>query len=101
MISFRVKNFKAIIKDKGFKGYRRLLNKFCDLIREQSEDRGLVHILSLNKVVFLLVEKDVSGATSLITEVKSAVSQMLQKEKARLPLTFLKCTRKILPFLPK
>jgi hypothetical protein len=88
VISFRIKNYKAIIREKGFKGYRKLLDRFCDLIREKSEDQGMVHILSLNKVVFLLVERDFSVATALVGEVKSAVAMMFQKEKARPPLTF-------------
>jgi hypothetical protein len=51
-------------------------------------ERGVVHILSLNKVVLLLVMKDTDEATELIKEVKSAVSDMLEKEKEKLPLIF-------------
>ena len=87
VVAFRVKNFKAVIKEKGFDRYRKLLERFSNLIREKVGDRGLVHILSLNKVVFLLVMKEADEATYLVVEVKSAVTELLQKEKAKLPLS--------------
>ncbi len=88
VVAFKVKNFKAILRDKGFDRYRRIIDRFSNLIRKKVEERGLVHILSLNKVVLLLVMKDAGEADDLIKEVKSAVSDMLEKEKEKLPLTF-------------
>jgi GGDEF domain-containing protein len=87
VVAFRVKNFKAIIKEKGFDRYRKLLERFSNLIREKVGDRGLVHILSLNKVVFLLVMKDADEATHLVVEAKSAVGELLEKEKSKQPLS--------------
>jgi GGDEF domain-containing protein len=87
VVAFRVKNFKAIIKEKGFDHYRMLLERFSNLIREKVGGRGVVHILSLNKVVFLLVMKDADEATHLVVEAKSAVGELLQKEKAKQPLS--------------
>jgi GGDEF domain-containing protein len=88
VVAFKVKNYKAIMREKGFERYRRILDRFSNLIRKKVEERGVVHILSLNKVVLLLVMKDTDEANELIKEVKSAVSDMLEKEKERLPLTF-------------
>ena len=88
VVAFKVKNFKAIMRERGFDRYRRILDRFSNLIRKKLAERGVVHILSLNKVVLLLVMKDTDEATELIKEVKSAVSDMLEKEKEKLPLIF-------------
>lgn len=88
VVAFKIKNFKAIMREKGFDRYRRILDRFSNLIRKKVAEWGVVHILSLNKVVLLFVMKDTDEATDLIREVKSAVSDMLEKEKEKLPLTF-------------
>ena len=87
VVAFRVKNYKAIIKEKSFDHYRKLLERFSDLIRGKVGEQGVVHTVSLNKVVFLLVMKDADEATHLVVEAKSAVGELLQKEKAKLPLS--------------
>jgi GGDEF domain-containing protein len=88
VVAFKIKNFKALMKEKGFARYRRILDRFSNLIRNKVSENGVVHILSLNKVVLLLVMKDGDEATALIGEVKTAVSDMLEKEKEKLPFSF-------------
>ena len=88
VVAFKIKNFKALMKEKGFARYRRILDRFSNLIRNKVSENGVVHILSLNKVVLLLVMKDGEEATALIGEVKAAVSDMLEKEKEKLPFSF-------------
>ena len=88
VVAFKIKNFKALMKEKGFARYRRILDRFSNLIREKVSENGVVHILSLNKVVLLLVMKDGEEASNLVKEVKSAVSEMLEKEKEKLPFSF-------------
>jgi len=88
VVAFKIKNFKALMGEKGFARYRRILDRFSNLIRNKVAENGVVHILSLNKVVLLLVMKDGDEATELIREVKSAVSEMLEKEKEKLPFSF-------------
>ena len=88
VVAFKIKNFKALMREKGFARYRRILDRFSNLIRSKVAENGVVHILSLNKVVLLLVMKDGDEATELIGEVKSAVSEMLEKEKEKLPFVF-------------
>ena len=85
VVAFKVKNFKAIMREKGFDRYRRILDRFSNLIRKKVAKRGVVHILSLNKVVLLLVMKDTDEATERINEVKSAVvgNGLASKEQVR------------------
>jgi GGDEF domain-containing protein len=87
VVAFRVKNFKAIIKEKGFNRYRGLLDRFAAQIRREIGDSGVVHILTLNKVVLLLIKKDAEDANRLINDVKRSVSELLKKEKEKLPLS--------------
>jgi GGDEF domain-containing protein len=87
VVAFRVKNFKAIIKEKGFNRYRGLLDRFTRQIRNEIGQCGVVHILSLNKVVLLLIKKEADDATRLINDVKRSVSELLNKEREKLPLS--------------
>jgi len=88
IIVYRIKNYKAVIKSRGFTQYRQLLDKFSSLIKAKIGKEGIAHIVSLNKVVLLFIHKDSKKASFLVEKVKSSVSELLNKEKAGIPLTF-------------
>jgi GGDEF domain-containing protein len=87
VVAFKIKNFKALIREMGFGSYRRLLDRFSKLVESRLDDNGVVHTVSLNKVVLLLVKRDADEAGAVVREVKSAVSELMPKEKGKSPLT--------------
>jgi GGDEF domain-containing protein len=87
VVAFKIKNFKVLIREMGFEGYRRLLDRFRKLVANRLGDRGVVYTVSLNKVVLLLVKKDADQAAAVVREIKSAVSELMPKEKGKPPMT--------------
>ena len=92
IVGFTVRNFSKYIQSKGFKSYRRMLDRFQALIGQKAGAPGSVYLVTLNKVVLLLTERDADKAQNIINQVKSAVSSLLKKEKTKgrgkIPLTF-------------
>ncbi len=87
VVAFKIKNFKVLIREMGFGSYRKLLDRFNKLVESCLGDRGVVHTVSLNKVVLLLVRRDADEAAAVVREVKSAVSELMPKEKGKSPMT--------------
>ncbi|MGQ9615112.1 MAG: hypothetical protein ACUVWJ_01790 [Spirochaetota bacterium] len=92
IVAFTVRNFANYVRSKGFKAYRRMLDRFQAMISQKAGALGSVYLVTLNKVVLLLTERDENKVYNIIKEVKSVVSSILKKEKGRgrgkIPLTF-------------
>jgi transcriptional regulator with GAF, ATPase, and Fis domain len=87
IVAFRIKNYKNILKNLGFRKYRQRLDRFQAQI-EKSAGNATVQTISLNKVVLLLREKDPEAAEERIRKVKDAIAKLLDRDKTGTPLSY-------------
>jgi len=88
IVAFKIKNYRAIIRDSGFRRYRNLLHQFHSLVRKSVGKGDIVQTVSLNKVILLLIRKDQKQVGETIKKVKSATSVLVDKKKAGVALSY-------------
>jgi len=88
IVAFKIKNYRAIIRDSGFRRYRNLLHQFHSLVRKSVGEGDIVQTVSLNKVILLLIRKDQKQVGEMMKKVKSATSVLVDKKKAGVALSY-------------